>query len=569
MRRFVDRMLGRCPSGGARRAVVLAAGLLMLGVASTSALQHAAFDRALRSADFVERAQSMRVVSARLRRELSDALIVVGEHALNGGPAPLPRFAAARAAVQTDLDALARLSDQDDAQGPALATVRAAVDAVMGGLSAALDQGHDDLSRSLATLRDQRLSERIAVVGQALEALDAHEQRLLAQRRQTLEADRTRTELMLAGGNALALAAMLALLGLAVRAHLRSRLAEEDARYRVLFEASPMPMWVLDRDTDRFLEVNAAAIAKYGWSREAFLALSPCDRRLNDDPQAMRALLHGDEEPARSAELRHRRSDGTPLEVTAFVSALVFRGRPARLAAIEDTTHRRASERLLIERERLLKDLSRKLLNAQDDERRAIARELHDHLLQEVAGAKLALLAARRSTDRGALDARLAQALAAFDALIAQLRNRALDLHPAILEDLGLSAAIDWLCERQRALAGLPVLREPDEPVPRLDRETEAGAFRIAQEALSNAIRHARARTVRVRVGAEGGRLRLTVSDDGIGMSPEQHGARLRDSLGLVSMRERADLLGGRLSIDSAPGRGTRVEADLPLARTP
>ena len=665
----------------ARRMVGAAVVVLVLWVALTSAAQHAAFDRALAAADFVERMQSMRLAAERLRRSASDALVTIAQ-AARGEPAALAGLDAVRDTLDVHLQVLALLPVHSAEQRELIGRARQAIEATTAGLLHASGSGADAPARLGTALQELGLPARLQIVGAALDALDAYEQRALSQWRDALDGRRLRTEFLLSGGNALALAGMLALLGLAVRAHLRARLAESDARYRVLFDLSPMPMWVLDGRTGHFLEANDAAVEKYGWSRAEFRQMALADPRLCEQPEAMRALLGCKDPAARPVQMRHLRRDGTALDVAMFVSDVVFSGRPARLAAIEDhtsrlaaererrlmrrrideivqkmtdgfmlfdgswrivyaneralrllarsreqllgasvselfpalhgtaferaarqvaggeessahveefvvqvgrwfdaqiystddgvavlfqdTTRRRDAARLLQERERLLTELSRKLLRAQEDERRAIARELHDHLLQELAAAKLLVAAARREPDRARADARLDQALAGCNALIAQLRTRALDLHPAILEDLGLTAAVDWLCERQRTLTGAQIEREPHAPVPRLDRETEAAAFRIVQEAVTNALRHAQARRVRVCVSDETGRLRLTVADDGVGMSSAVREARLRDSLGLISMRERAELLGGRLTIESAPGQGTRVEAELP-----
>lgn len=678
-----------------RRLLAATVALLVLGMVATSALEQAAFDRALRAAGFVEHAQSTLAAAGRLHRSMSDLVSTVETHASLADAASRRRFEAARANVLERLTNLEGRLDNDPEQRQLLGRIRALTEAALAELSglpiiasdaqATAGVASEQPTRPLA---QRGIYQKLDAVHRELDAFEAYEQRTLAERRLKLQDGRTRTQWMLAACHALSLATMLAILAFAMRTHARHGLAEVDARYRVLFDLSPMPMWVLDRASGRFLEVNEAAVSTYGWSRDAFLRLAPWDTQLAVEPEAMRAVRQASTDgPPRTIQTRHRRSDGAQLDVVMSVSDVLFRGWPALLVAIEDRTlhlaaerererlrrriddivqkmsegfmlfdcawriayfndkavellgtpqggmlgrelwsvfpqladspfgreasrvaatggfarvdgpfmsrerwfesqvyatadgyavlfqeitQRRRNEQLLREREQLLTDLSRKLLRAQEDERRAIARELHDDLLQEVAAAKFSLAAARRSQHREVVDVRIEDALSTLDSLIAQLRNRALDLHPAILEDLGLVAAIDWLCERLRTRTHTHtrLVHDASGPVPRLDRETEAAAFRIVQEAVSNALRHAAARSVHVSVSAEAGRLQLSVTDDGIGMSTADRDARLRDSLGLVSMRERAELLGGQLTIDSAPRRGTRIEAKLPMAES-
>lgn len=206
--------------------------------------------------------------------------------------------------------------------------------------------------------------------------------------------------------------------------------------------------------------------------------------------------------------------------------------------------------------------LARRLLTAHEDERRRLARELHDDLSQRLA--RLAIDAARveRSLPEPAEKASARTMRADLARLSEDVHALSYQLHPSVLDDLGLNEALRVECEqfsrRESIHAQLTTFEAPELPP-----EVSVCLFRIAQEALRNAARHSRAKGIRLAVTTVGGGVRMTVSDDGVGFDPSQ--ARIRRSLGHAGMRERARLLGGTLSVESAPGRGTTVNVSVPL----
>ena len=231
----------------------------------------------------------------------------------------------------------------------------------------------------------------------------------------------------------------------------------------------------------------------------------------------------------------------------------------------EDVTERvsaeeglRNAERELARRMRQLEALSRKLIAAQEAERRAVARELHDDFGQVLTALKLNLQ--RRERDD-------AESIALVDGAIARMRDLAQDLRPPLLDERGLEASLHWYVEREAGRAGLAfhVTAAALEPRPPVSVETTC--FRIAQEALTNVIRHAHARVVNVELSEADGFLLLVVRDDGRGFDVAAARARAASgaSQGLLSMQERAALAGGELAIVSATDRGTTIRAKLPL----
>jgi PAS domain S-box-containing protein len=211
------------------------------------------------------------------------------------------------------------------------------------------------------------------------------------------------------------------------------------------------------------------------------------------------------------------------------------------------------------EKREQLHALSRKLIEVQEAERRAVARELHDDFGQVLTALRLNLQ--RRSSDEK-------DNIALVDGAIARMRDLALDLRPPQLDDLGLESSLRWYVEREAARAGLKLQLSLD-PLPLEPAPTVATAcFRIVQEALTNVLRHAGANAVSVELRAAGGHLEVVVRDDGVGFDVVD--ARKRavrgDSQGILGMRERAELVGGALEIVSTPGNGTAVRARFPLA---
>ncbi|MGD0615660.1 MAG: ATP-binding protein, partial [Verrucomicrobiota bacterium] len=216
---------------------------------------------------------------------------------------------------------------------------------------------------------------------------------------------------------------------------------------------------------------------------------------------------------------------------------------------------------------RKLQVLSRRLVEAQETERRNIARELHDEIGQALTVMQLNVQAMLQSPGADALVPRLTESLEVVDRVLEQVHDISLNLRPSMLDDLGLEPALRWYTNRQAALAGLQAEFAADPLEHRLDPIIETECFRIAQEALTNVVRHARARTVTVELHTQDGRLHLGVRDDGVGFdaAPIREQAVRGASLGLLSMEERAALAGGGLEFKSTPGQGTDVQAWFPL----
>jgi signal transduction histidine kinase len=204
-------------------------------------------------------------------------------------------------------------------------------------------------------------------------------------------------------------------------------------------------------------------------------------------------------------------------------------------------------------------------VEASELERRRWARELHDDSLQELAAIKLRLSALARA-EPAELDAAVAQAIEHVDASIRAMRGLITDMRPAALDQLGVKPALEALIERSEVPAG-PEIRlrtdlrsESGDQPGRLAPAIETTVYRVVQQALANVVKHADATTVEIEVSEDDGVVKIVVADDGRGFAPDDP----TDGFGLIGMRERIRLVGGRHEVDSTPGQGTIVRASIP-----
>jgi PAS domain S-box-containing protein len=343
------------------------------------------------------------------------------------------------------------------------------------------------------------------------------------------------------------------------RRRAEEELRDSEERLRGFFEAAFEGLVI--HDGGIILDANQRFADLFGYPLaevlgQSVLALSAAESH----EEVRRHICDGDEGPY---EAVGRRKDGSTFPGELRGKPITYRGRPARVTAVRDISRRKRAQQQLQEYARRLQALSRRLLEVQESERRALARELHDEIGQLLTGLKLSL---ERSSRLAAGDVRAAleEAEGLVKDLTGRVRDLSLRLRPTMLDDLGLLPALVWLFERYTAQTRVDVSFEHG-PLPgRFPPPVETAAYRIIQEALTNAARHAAVAEVVVRLWADDEALGLQVEDRGAGFDAHGVGAA-GTSGGLSGMQERARLLGGRLEVESAPGAGTRVTAELPL----
>ena len=243
------------------------------------------------------------------------------------------------------------------------------------------------------------------------------------------------------------------------------------------------------------------------------------------------------------------------------------RGKPIKiLVACVDITEQRHSEAALRQAAQDLHGLTRRLVQAEEAERRRLARELHDRVGQSLSALNINLDIVSRESHAltPALRQRLDDSLGLVDSTLQSIENVMAELRPPLLDEYGLGAALGWHAEEFARRTGVRVAVADRNPAESKNARPEAAValFRIAQEALNNVLKHAKATNVRLEVSATDEELILHVEDDGQGF--ELASAR-RGRWGMTTMRERAEAAGGQLHIASSPGEGTRIHARVPL----
>jgi signal transduction histidine kinase len=287
--------------------------------------------------------------------------------------------------------------------------------------------------------------------------------------------------------------------------------------------------------------------------------------RVTDEAQALNrtAFIQQQDEIASVYRATQRRlwgSFGMAVLVSLGIALLatIYVGR------LEDRLHRQRVKEG--ENARNLQRLSMKLITAQEEERRVIARELHDEVGQALTAIKVELAVAQRTIEAAGAPAHaLDDARSISEGVLHMVRDLSHLLHPALLDDLGLVAAVDSYLKGFGKRHGLRVDLLQERMAERLQPETEAAAFRIIQEALTNVVKHARANSCRVYLQRLMNTLLVTVEDDGVGFDPvAMNRVEAKQGLGLIGIRERVSGLGGTLRFESAPGNGTRLTVELP-----
>ncbi|HSQ73674.1 MAG TPA: PAS domain-containing sensor histidine kinase, partial [Rubrivivax sp.] len=338
-------------------------------------------------------------------------------------------------------------------------------------------------------------------------------------------------------------------------------------RFRSVLDVSPVAMWITDGEHVAF--ANRAAQELFGVpAGEQLVGRSVYQLLQPGSHDAMRAQISCTTASAATPPVVSgtiARLDGETREVEIAAVALPDHGRETVQMVITDVTQRQQLAREQARHRDELRQLSASVVEAREEERRRIARELHDELGQRLTALKMELSSLGRYAVERPDDARIANMLEMVDDTVAALRRIAADLRPMMLDDLGLNAAIGWLArDAARHMAIEITLRLGEEDPPVADGAAIA-IYRMVQEALTNVARHARATDVSIEMRQDGDELVLAVRDNGVGfpLSQQQEGGRY----GLLGIRERAYMLGGRIEVDNPPGGGGRLTVRLPLAR--
>ena len=349
----------------------------------------------------------------------------------------------------------------------------------------------------------------------------------------------------------------------------------EAQRRQVILQSAMDGFWLADQE-GRLLDVNEIYCRMSGYSMSELLALHVSDLEAGETSDEVvghmqRIIAQGADrsEFRHRFESRHRRKDGSVYDVE--VSILYRLAEGGRFVAfLRDITERKRAEGTLRQSAADLRALTARLNVIREEERAALARELHDNFGQNLTALQIDLMwldrrmQAAQSGDLAALRDKTAAMVPLVERLLEMTQTLCSGLRLGVLDDLGLVAAIEWQAAEFGKRTGLPCTASlPTEDIV-LEPDRALALFRIMQEALTNVIRHAQAKRVAIGLRAAGSEWVLEIRDDGRGFAPDAiTGAR---AVGLLGMRERASLCGGVVDFLSAPGQGTTVRVQMPSA---
>jgi PAS domain S-box-containing protein len=309
---------------------------------------------------------------------------------------------------------------------------------------------------------------------------------------------------------------------------------------------------------------NRAAEATFGWPASKVLGqplsmLLPPRFRSGHDAHVKQFAATGvtHRRKGEGVVLYGLRADGAEFPMEASISQIDTDEGKVFSVIVRDVTDR-------VKARQALARFATEASAIREQEKSRVARELHDELAQSLTALKMdaSWLRDHVREDLDAAVEKVVGMLGMLDACVAATRRIAADLRPLVLDDLGLVPAIEWLAQSFTQRHGVPCALDLDESLA-LQEPYPTAAFRIVQESLANVAKHAQARRVDVRVACEAGHLVMHVRDDGVGFDPQA--ARKPDSLGLMGVRERAQLLQGSVQIEASPGAGTCVRVTIPL----
>jgi PAS domain S-box-containing protein len=355
-------------------------------------------------------------------------------------------------------------------------------------------------------------------------------------------------------------------------------LQESEERFRLAFENANTGVCLVDLEGN-LTRVNAKMCEIFGYTREELERMTVNDIAYPEDidksPEFIQKTLQGEIDRG-TFEKRYFHKKGHV--VTCQVSSSLVRnaeGAPLYfISHLNDITHRKQAEK---ERERLfeqarasherLQSLSRRLVEVQEAERRDLVRKLHDEVGQNLTAMSINLNIIRSQLD-GEMSTkivpRLDDSMKLVEGTVERIRDVMAELRPPVLDDYGLTAALHWYSKRFSERTGISPVLQVEELTQRLPLSTETALFRIAQEALTNVAKYARAKQVTLALEEIDGGIHLTVADDGVGFNLTTHHKPARPEWGLINMIERAEAIGGQFSLESTPGKGTRVVVEVP-----
>lgn len=334
-------------------------------------------------------------------------------------------------------------------------------------------------------------------------------------------------------------------------------LEESEKRNSDLFYLSPLPKWVIDIETLRFVQVNEAAIKLYGYSKEEYLNMTLKDIKSDEDISYVKEQIRkgGLSNKSVKSTATHYKKSGEPIDVEMYSNEIIINHKKFGSVVAIDVTEKNLHEKMIM----------KAIIKTQEDERYEIGGELHDNICQLLGASKLYLGMLKESLPGNKIDY--------FDkcndnicSALDEIRNLSHRLAPAFFDDSTLEESFKRLFNTYTIEGGMEIVFNLEEAVKKypLSRELQLNLYRILQEQLKNILKYAKASVVEVDVIIYNNKLIMKIVDNGIGFKVDS----VKGGIGMSNMKRRAELFSGNFEIDSSPGNGCTILIDIPLQKT-
>lgn len=351
--------------------------------------------------------------------------------------------------------------------------------------------------------------------------------------------------------------------------HVVERLVSSEKKYKQLFENNPLPMMMLSFPELNIIDANEAAISLYGFSKEIFLKKNIKDIQLSEDVLDFKDYIKDDISGYHGAGIwKHRKMNGNTISVEIFVHGMFVDGLKTKLILTHDVTQKVEAETKQKEYLEQIRLLTGHLQEVREEERKSVARDIHDELGQQLTVLKMEIAWMIRKLDEkdNNVKIKLTNLLETIDGTMKTVRRICAELRPNVLDDIGLGAAMEWHAKQFQEATGINVSFISFQENYEISTDIITALFRIFQESLTNVARHAEAQLVKVELKILNGFITMSISDDGKGFEMNQ--TDHKRTLGILGMKERSLTLGGEYTISSKPGKGTQVKVSIPIFET-
>ena len=341
-----------------------------------------------------------------------------------------------------------------------------------------------------------------------------------------------------------------------------------EKKYKLLFENNPLPMWMLNMSDMNIVDVNKAAVHHYGYTRREFLTLNMKDIHPQADFNGfIRDMQNQPSEQHTAGVWRQYKKNRSIIFVEIYTYSMKLEGRDIRLVLSHDITQKIEAEKKLTQSLGQIRMLTGHLQEVREEERKNIARDIHDELGQQLTVLKMDVswIIRKLQNPDEIIVTQLKGLLGTIDGTMKSVRRICSELRPALLDDIGLIAAMEWQAREFEKNTAIAVELTLPAEVPGLLPDIKTGLFRIFQESLTNIARHAQARQVKVNLQVKDKLLILNIEDNGRGFDTSI--LNKKRTLGILGMEERSLMMGGKYIIKSEPGEGTTVKVTVPAEK--